>query len=380
MPQMQGPPGPETIIDGRPCLYFAGTGYLGLQGHPGVIRAAREAAETYGISSATSRSLFGETVPLVEVEHRAAEFFGSEDAFYFMSGYVAVDVVVGAIAGEFDALLADERSHGSVLQAARLCGLPLVRFGHGDPESLEKALRRALPGGGRPLVASDGVFAVHGRIAPVAEYAEVLRRYPGSGLVVDDAHALGVLGVHGRGTLEHAGLWSDEVNGRVPEEAMGDRPSLWTCGTLSKALGGYGGIVPGSRAFVERLKKTSPYFTGTTPLPTPVAAATAKALELAIAQPELRTRLAENARRLKAGLGRLGLPTDDTPVPIAALELGDGENMRRIQARLAEQGIAVAYVAGYGGTGPHGVLRLAVFATHTPAMIDRLLDALGRVI
>ena len=149
---------------------------------------------------------------------------------------------------------------------------------------------------------------------------------------------------------------------------------------MSKAVGGYGGIIPGSRALVEHIKRHSPYFGGASPPPAPVAAATARAIELVLAEPERRTRLWSNVRFLKDGIRRLGFDVDDTPVPIVCLTIGAAENMQRIQERLMSRGIAIAYMPTYSGLGPAGALRIAVFATHTEEMIRQLLDELERVV
>ena len=380
MPVMQSPPGAETVIDGRRYIYFVGTGYLGLQGHPEVIRAAGEAAQQYGIGSATSRAGFGDTPPLLEVERLAARFFGSDEAFYFVSGYLGNEILVRMIGAGVDAVFVDRGSHYCVVEAAHLIGMPVHPFAHRDPDDLAEKLRTELPGGGRPLVMSDGVFAALGSIAPVVQYRELLREYPGSAMIVDDAHALGVLGDNGRGTFEHAGLGGDGVNVDLPGRDRPGSPCLLMCGTLSKAVGGFGGIVPGNAKIMEGIKSTSHYYEGASAMPVPVAAATAKALEILLAQPELRMRLHENVRSLKTGLRRLGLETDDTPVPIISLGVGDGANMQRIQRELAERGIMIAYRATYSGLGPEGAIRVAVFATHTKEQIDRLLDEFARLL
>jgi 8-amino-7-oxononanoate synthase len=378
-PLMQAPPGPYTLVDGRRYLYFVGTGYLGLQGHPDVIRAACEAARQYGVGSATTRAGFGATPPLVEVERRAAEWLGAEDSFYLPSGYVAGSVLAEALAGRFDAVLLDERSHYSLREAAPRVGCPVVQFRHGDVADLSANLQCHLGPGERPLVMSDGVFAAQGQIAPVAEYCRLLGDYPGAGLLLDDAHGLGVLGAHGRGTLEYAGIVAAPA--AVSRGLEGDAtPTVLYCATLSKAVGGYGGIVPGTRSFVARLKSTSHWYDGASPLPAPLAAATLRGLQLASTNAGLRTRLWENVRLAKDGLRRLGMVVDDTPVPIIGLSLGNAENMRRIQGALQDRGILVAYMAKYAGLGPEGALRLAVFANHTAAMIEELLDQLQRLV
>jgi 8-amino-7-oxononanoate synthase len=381
MPLMESPPNAQTVIDGRRYTYFVGTGYLGLHGRSEVIRAACEAAERYGIGSATSRAGFGNTPPTLNVERCAAELFAVEDAFYYVSGYVGNSILALALKDSCDAVFVDERSHYSILEAALLTHHPVHSFRHRDPADLEAKLHDQLGPQGRPIVMSDGVFATLGTIAPVAEYRAILRGYPGACLVIDDAHAVGVLGENGRGTFEHAGLLDARVNDGVDAESRESAgPRLFFSGTLSKAVGGFGGVLPGSRRFVECLKAGSHYYNGASALPAPVAAATACALELIAREPGLRRRLWDNVRRVKSGLRRLGLETDDTPVPIVSLTLGSADRMRRIQGELMRQGILIAYMGDYSGVGPEGMLRIAVFATHTDEMIDELLETLGRLV
>jgi 8-amino-7-oxononanoate synthase len=391
VPILETAPNPITQIDGREYLYFVGTGYLGLQGHPEVIEAACRAARQYGIGSANSRTAFGTTPPLLDVERNAAALFGMDDAFYFASGWLGNHVLMGLLDAQANLMLVDECSHYSIFEAARAASqegrhscLPPVTFRHRDPGDLRAKLKEHLEPAQSAVVLSDGVFAATGRIAPVREYCDVLAEYPGSILHLDDAHGLGVLGENGRGTFEHAGLWPQISAGPLGEGAALSSPlpspALFFCGTLSKALGGYGGIIPGSREFIRRVKLRSPHVGGVSPPPPPVAAATARAIELVMAEPGLRERLWANARLLKDGLRGMGFELDDSPVPIVCLTVGTAENMRRIQRELMSRGIAIAYMAAYSGLGPEGALRLAVFATHTEAMIRQLLEELRRVV
>jgi len=377
---IESPPGAYTVVDGRRYAYFVGTGYLGLQGHPDVIRAACRAAEQYGIGSATSRSGFGTTAPLLEVEARAASCLQAEDAFYFATGYAGNAILMQALDEAFDAVFVDEMAHYSIVDAARQSGKPLERFRHRDAEDLRRTLRSKLAPGHRPLVASDGVFAARGTIVPVADYTRAVIEYPGAALLVDDAHGLGVLGEQGTGTFEHAGMDPGQVNRRPGENRAPHGPGLFACATLSKAAGGYGGIVAGSSAFIGHVKKVSPWCGGASPMPPPVAAATARALELLAGAAGLRRQLWENVRRMKSGARELGLPVDDTPVPILCLEIGRAEDMRRIQQELMDRGILVAYMPSYSGLGPQGAIRVAVFATHSAEMIQELLDALRQLL
>ncbi len=171
---MESPPGAETVIDGQRYLYFGGTGYLGLAAHPEVIEAACEATRRYGIHTATSRTGFGNNPATLEVEQRAAAFFGMKAAFYFNSGYVANHIMVQALASRCDRVFVDEAAHYSVTEAACLAHQPITRFRHRDPEDLARRLKAQLKSGQRPLVMTDGVFPVTGALAPLADYLSVL--------------------------------------------------------------------------------------------------------------------------------------------------------------------------------------------------------------
>ncbi|HOX02358.1 MAG TPA: pyridoxal phosphate-dependent aminotransferase family protein [Candidatus Paceibacterota bacterium] len=362
---MQGPPGPEILVGDRRLLYFGGTGYLGLQSHPSVLEAAMAGLRDYGMGSATSRRGFGSNQLLVEVEASAARFYGAEDALYFPTGYFGTAILLEGMSEPGVRLFVDEHAHFSVADAARGSGRPMHTFRHLDPDDLGRQLKGSLRAGEQAWVMTDGVFSVTGDVAPLAAYSSLLQAYPGSRMLVDDAHGLGVLGEQGRGTCEHL-----DVSGSGVQIAA----------TLSKAMGGYGGIIPGCRDMVHNLRSHSRIYGGTNPLPAPVAAASKAGLEIARSTPALRASLRFNASRLREGLARMGLPVAAGPVPVAALRLGSAAQMQELHAALRADGILAPYLSGYCGAGPEGVLRIAVFATHTAAMVDRLLEALrGRV-
>lgn len=355
-PLMQSPPGPQTVIDGHRYLYFGGTSYLGLHGHPEVIQAAADALKIHGIHSATSRRGFGATPPLLDAELAAADFFASEDAVHFISGYASMSIMVAALSGRFDRILVDAFSHYSVMDAAKLAGLPVAAFAHRDPADLKSKITP------RSLVMTDGVFASTGSIAPIDQYLQAL---PDDALLLlDDAHAYGSIGPAGRGTLDHLNL-SD--------------PRLLACGTLSKALGGFGGIIPCSRNLGEQLR-ASHFLAGASAPPPALAAASAAALRLATRQPQIREQLAANVQHLRAGLRALGLSVQPLPTPVIGIPIGDAANMRRIHLALKRQSILLPHMRSYSGLGPEGAMRFAVFANHTPDMIDQLLDALKKLL
>jgi 7-keto-8-aminopelargonate synthetase-like enzyme len=362
MPIMESPPGAEVILDGRRCLYFGGTGYFGLHSHPAVIRAGVRAFEKYGTHNATSRAGFGNNPVLLEVEARLREFFKEEDAVYFGSGYLGSLILVQALAGRHDVLFVDESAHFCINDAASL-GKSVFRFRHRDPDDLAKKIGRQLKVRQRPILLTDGVFPIFGRIAPVPEYARILSPYGGL-MAIDDAHGAGVLGANGRGTYEHFGMKG---------------PSFYYCGTLSKAFGGHGGFVAGKKSFIGRVRASVGAYIGSTPTPTPVAAATAKGIELLLSHPEKRARLRRNTAALKSGLKRLGIAVEDNPVPVVAWSMRTEKEMKRVQEKLLRRGIAVPRLK-YAGAPASGVLRMTVFSTHTLGQIGRLLDELAEAL
>jgi 7-keto-8-aminopelargonate synthetase-like enzyme len=367
-PIMESSPGAETVIDGKRYLYFGGTSYLGLAGRPEVIEAACEAVRRYGIHSATSRGGFGTNPATAAVERLAAEFFAQEDAFYFASGYVGNHILIQALTERFDCILADELAHSCLQEAAKLPGKPIERFRHRDTDDLDRKVRQCVSADKRPLVMSDGIFAVTGAIAPIDEYLGILSECETATLLIDDAHGFGTLGENGRGTLEF-----------FEKKGMQGGAETYVSGTLSKALGGFGGILSGSATFVDRAKKASHYFDGASAPPSPVAGASAKALEIVLLEPQLRKHLQANVAHLRRGLREIGLAVEDTPSPVIGMAIGNAENMRRIHRELKSVGILLPY-STYRGAGKEGTLRIAVFATHTADMLDRLLDELRRLV
>lgn len=366
---MQSPPGPETVINGKSYIYFGGTSYLGLHEHPEVIEAACDAMQKLGLHSASSRARVGTVQPVVDVERLAAEYFGAEDAFYFVSGYLSIWVILHALQGDFDAFLVDSGCHYSIVDAVACFAPPVIDFCSRDANSLAQQLA-ALPATCRnPLVISDGVFSADGSLAPVAQYEDVLASYGGGGILLDDAHGFGVVGARGRGTFEQAGQCAS-INSNAE-----DTVQLFACGTLSKALGGFGGIVTGSQSFIQKLKSSTRLFNAASAPPSPVAAASAKSLEILLREPARLECLRLNVRRLKTGLRRLGLDIIDSPSAIVGLVVGDDRKMQDIHERLKQAGIFVPYAASYSGGGG-GFLRISVFASHSSEMIDRLLSAI----
>jgi 7-keto-8-aminopelargonate synthetase-like enzyme len=361
---MSGAPGPETVINGRKCVYFGGTGYFGLHGNAGIIRAGAAAFKKYGMHSAASRAGFGNNPVLLAAEKKIAGYFGTEESIYFVSGYLNGLFMAQGMADEFDVAFADENAHYSVMDGIFSTRKPVVFYRHRDVSDLRAKLKSRLKAGQRPLVITDGVFPTFGAIAPVPELVEALEPYNGI-LCLDDAHAVGVLGANGRGTCEHFEI---KPGGKIIMS-----------GTLSKAFGGHGGFIPASSAFIRRLRQTVGAYSGATSPPTPIAAGSAKGIELVQRHPEWREKLWRNVARAKKGMRGLGFDVGDTPVPIVTWTLASAGEMIRIQKKLLARGIAVAYLK-YAGAPEGGVLRASIFSTHTDAQIDSLPEALKKLV
>jgi 8-amino-7-oxononanoate synthase len=364
--EMESPVGPRVQINGRWRDYFSGCGYLGLQSHPGLLRAASEGLQRYGLGTATSRGGYGEHPLYRAVERAAADYWRAERAIYYVTAYLGNAVLLQGLRGEYERIFVDDASHYSVWDGVRAVGAPFHAFRHLDADDLAEQLCAHTASGERPLVISDGVFPISGEIAPAPAYVAALAPYGGGVLCLDDAHATGVLGEHGWGTLEHWGL--------------AGRERCFGAHTLSKALGCHGGVIAGDAAFVEQLSRNAKALVGTSPSPLPAAAASVWALEFMRGDTELRGRLRANVGRARAAFRALGWDLPDSPVPIICLRARAGVDLPRVQAELFASDICVAHITSYSSTPEGGALRVAISAAHEIGQIDRLVDVLGRLI
>lgn len=366
VPAIEGPEAPRVVIDGTPYDWFRGSGYLGLQHHPDVMRAACDATLRYGLRLRDRRAA-GCHPCLPEWEEAARAFFDCDAAVLLGSGYAGGSVVAAALAGDVDVAFVDEQSHASLREGLAAAGLPAVEFAHRDPDALEAALAEHAAGGERPLVASDAVFGITGALAPAAEYAELLRAREGAVLCLDDAHGYGVLGPDGRGTLEHLGLSGE---------------GLVSYGTMSKALGTGGGVIPCSDGLRDRIERRSEANRGMSKPSPGVVAAGAQALRIARAEPGLRARLAELVARVRGALRSFGVEAGDSPAPIFCIPDAPGLDCGAVARELHErERIAVLHATGgYANVPPGGCLAFTVSAVHGDEQVDRLLEALRRAL
>ncbi len=359
--RMDSPIGARMTINGRPVDYFAGTSYYALHGDPRVIAAAQDACATYGIGPGTLAEVPAYDAALASVR----AYFDVPEVSYFASGYMSILVLLQGLSDRFDVILIDAVSHFSIRDAVAMLDRPVVAFRHRDPEDLAQKLSTHVRADQRPVIVSDGVFPVTGHIAPLDAYLAVMADVDDALLCIDDAHGVGVLGANGRGTLEHFGIGG---------------PQAFSAATLSKAFGGFGGIVPGSTELVEAIRRRAKLMIGASLPPVPGAAAGGAGARILAENPDMRHRLHTNVQHMREGLRHIGFSVEDTPVPV--INLTADADLSAVRDHLLNHDIVVKRVepAGYSDAPDRESLRIAVFSTHTDKQIDRLVDAIAACI
>ena len=351
-----------------PLVNFCGNDYLGLARDPRLTVALTEAAAHWGVGSGASHLVTGHTQEHQLLEEELAEFTGRESALLFSTGYMANVGVVSALCGRGERLLQDRLNHASLIDGARLSGGRLLRYRHND---VADAARLLAPDQGAPqagsavLIATDGVFSMDGDVAPVAALAALAQQHQ-AWLLVDDAHGIGVLGAHGGGLLQQAGLTGQQV------------PLL--VGTLGKALGTFGAFVAGERDLIDYILQRARSYIYTTALPPAVAAATRAALKLVRDEPWRQQRLAALVMRFRTAAAREGLALADSQTPIQPVFVGDAA--RALAASLALQQAGYWVTAIRAPTVPAGTerLRVTLSAVHDEAQVDGLVVALAEAL
>jgi len=355
--------GTVTVADGGEVLNFCANNYLGLADHPDLVAAAKNALDRYGYGMASVRFICGTQEEHKQLEARIAGFLGMDDAILYSSCFDANTGLFETLLGPDDAVISDALNHASVIDGIRLCKAQRLRYANNNMADLERRLQEAA-GARFRLIATDGVFSMDGVIADLPEICDLAERYDAM-VMVDDSHALGFLGDHGRGTPEYCG-----VEGRI---------DIIT-GTLGKALGGASGGFTAARApVVDWLRQRSrPYLFSNTLAPV-IAATSLKVFDLLEESGDLRSRLFANAAQFRAGMTKLGFTLAPGGHPIIPVMLGDAELAQQMSARLLSEGI---YVVGFSfPVVPKGMARIRtqMSAAHASADIERALDAFARV-
>jgi glycine C-acetyltransferase len=358
----------ECTFDGKKVINLASNNYLGLTTHPKLREAALAATKKYGVGSGAVRTIAGTMKIHMELEEKIARFKNVEACVVFQSGFTANAGAVSAILGKEDFIISDELNHASIIDGCRLSRAKILVFRHKDVAHAEEQLASVKDQPGKKLLISDGVFSMDGDIGPLPGLCDAAEKY-GAIMMVDDAHASGVLGRNGRGTIDHF-----KVHGRVDIQV----------GTLSKAIGALGGYVCGSRDFIEFLYHRARPFLFSTSHPPSVAATCIAAFDVLEQEPERIEKLWENTRFFKKELGLLGfniggVNTPASETPITPIIIGDGKLTMEFSRELFDGGVLGTGLAF--PTVPEGKARVRtiVTATHTNEELGRALEVLQRV-
>jgi glycine C-acetyltransferase len=352
----------HTTFDHRSVVNLSSNNYLGLTTHPRLRARALEAVERLGVGSGSVRTIAGTMAIHMELERKLAEFKKVEAVVVFQSGFTANAGTVSAILTKDDVVISDELNHASIIDGCRLSRAAIKVFPHKDVEAARK-IARELPADQRKLLITDGVFSMDGDLGPLPALCDVAEE-TGCIMMVDDAHASGVFGANGRGTIDHFG-----VHGRVDIQV----------GTLSKAIGALGGYVAGNRNLIDFLCHRARPFLFSTSHPPAVAAACIAALEVLTEEPEIMERLWENTRFFKAGLETLGFDTGISESPITPVITGDGAKAMTLSDRLFEEGVFAQGITFPTVARDKARVRTIVTATHTRDDLQYALDAFGKV-
>ena len=368
---MSSEQGPVATVDGREVISLSSNDYLGLTHHPRLKAAAVEAVREFGAGSGAVRTIAG-TMDLHEaLESELAAFKGTEAVLTFQSGFTANTGVIPTITGEADLIVSDALNHASIIDGMRLSKAPRKVYPHADVAGLEDVLREAREKGRADgsgpyrliLVVTDGVFSMDGDIAPLPGIVEVSERH-GAAVFVDDAHASGVLGRNGRGSVDHFGL-----TGRVAIQV----------GTMSKAMGVLGGYVAGSQDLRDILVQRARPFLFSTSHPPAVAAACREAIAVMEEETWRMDRLWASTTRFKAELARLGFDTGRSQTPITPVIVGDSELANRFSSELFEAGVFATSVIFPTVSLDQARLRTIVTAALSDEHLDRALEAFSTV-
>jgi glycine C-acetyltransferase len=359
---LEGEQSHHSTVDHRQVVNLSSNNYLGLTTHPRLREKALEAVRQLGVGSGSVRTIAGTMDIHMELERRLAAFKNTEAVVVFQSGFAANAGTVAAVLSKEDVVISDELNHASIIDGARLSRATIKVFPHKDVDAARKVLQE-LPAGQRKLLITDGVFSMDGDLGALPALCALAEEY-GCIMMVDDAHASGVFGTNGRGTIDHFGM-----HGRVDIQV----------GTLSKAIGALGGYVAGSRALIEFLYHRARPFLFSTSHPPAVAAACIAAIDVLEQEPEIIERLWENTRFFKAGLNALGFNTGTSDSPITPVIAGDGALAMKLSDRLFEEGVFAQGIAFPTVARDKARVRTIVTATHTRDELQFALDAFARV-
>ena len=359
---LSSPVGPTVTVDGREVVCLCSNDYLGLAGDESVKAAAIDAIGRWGVGAGASRLVCGTTEAHQALEERLAEFKQTESAIVTSTGWQANLVAIGALAGEGDLILCDKLDHASILDAARSTTATVRSYAHSDLARAEHLLDRHRAAHKRCLIVTDSLFSMDGDVAPLRDLVELKERFDAR-LLIDEAHATGVLGEHGRGAAELAGV-EDRVDVVV--------------GTLSKALGALGGFVAGPTALIDVIRNTGRSFIYTTALPPMICAAAMAALDIVRDEPGRRANVLKMATGLRDQLRATGCDTLNSTTQIIPVVIGKAAEALAASRRLLDEGFFIPAIRPPTVRPGSSRLRISLSAAHDPADVNRLADALAK--
>lgn len=366
---MTGPQAVHTTIAGKPVISLSSNNYLGLTTHPRLVEAALKAVRELGVGTGAVRTIAGATALIEELEQRLATFKHVEAVLTLQSGLTSNSGTIPAITGEADLIVSDELNHASIIDGVRLSKAERTVFPHRDVDGLDRVLNEARAKGGKNgpykniLVITDGVFSMDGDIAPLPGICDVADRYEAA-VMVDDAHASGVLGRNGRGTIDHF-----DLHGRIDIQV----------GTLSKAVGVMGGYIAGRQHLKDFLTQRCRPLLFSTSQPPAVAAACIAAIDVLEQEPERIARLWDNTRFFKSALQNLGFNTGISETPITPVIAGDEAKAQQLAARLFDEGVFATSVIYPTVALGKARVRTIVTSEHTREDLQTCIDAFEKV-
>lgn len=359
--QLESMQGPSVTVNHKNVIQLSSNNYLGFTSHPRLIKAAQEAVQQYGAGTGSVRTIAGTFTMHQELEKKLAAFKKTEAALVFQSGFTTNQGVLSSILSKEDIVISDELNHASIIDGIRLTKADKKVYQHVNMSDLERVLRKSMNYRMR-LIVTDGVFSMDGNIAPLPDIVELAEKYDAF-VMVDDAHASGVLGENGRGTVNHFGL-----DGRVHIQV----------GTLSKAIGVLGGYAAGSKVLIDYLRHKGRPFLFSTSHPPAVTAACMEAIDVLLEEPEHMERLWENTAYFKAMLVKMGLTLTKSETPILPILIGDEGVAKQFSDQLLSRGVFAQSIVFPTVAKGKARIRTIITAEHTKDELDQALDVIEK--
>lgn len=357
--EIQSGAGPEVWIDGRKMIMIGSNNYLGLTSHPKVVEAAEKALRKYGSGCTGSRFLNGTLDIHTELEQRLANFMQTEAALCFSTGFQTNLGTVSTVVGKNDTIYADRSNHASLVDGSRLALGRFLKYRHNDMDDLDRLITNNSSENGGKLIATDGVFSMEGDIVELPRLLQVAKKH-GARVMVDDAHSIGVLGKHGRGTAEHFGIPQEEVD--------------LVMGTFSKSFASLGGFIAGKHYVVDYIKHHARSFIFSASMPPASVAAVLAALDIIESEPEHLEKLWRNVHKMKTAFDEMGFNTGASKTPIIPIHIGDDMSTFSFWRALFENGVFTNPSIAPAVPPGHGIIRTSYMATHTDEVLDRVLE------